>query len=76
MSVVRHATVIRGKEAPTLSNSMVNATIKGKINKESIEDNPDRLVITLQYIRMFKRGISKSNMSTDTNRTLLGPHLV
>ena len=49
MSVIRQGHLLRGLTAPALSDTMVQAAIKGLKNKESLVETP-RAVMTLQLL--------------------------
>ena len=58
---------MRGLEAPTLSDNTINAALKGAKNKESLEEDDDRAVMTIALMKEIKQA---SKLKTDTRRTI------
>ena len=69
MSVIRQGHLLKGLTAPALSDTMVQAAIKGLKNRESLAETP-RAVMTLQLLKQARNKLNMLKMTADTKRAV------
>jgi hypothetical protein len=70
LSAIRQGHVIRGLDAPALSETVVKAALKGLGNIEVLRDDNPRAVMTLDLMRMARENLRDMRMSGERKRLI------
>jgi hypothetical protein len=70
LSAVRQGHVIRGMEAPALSETVVKAALKGLKNIEVIRNDAPRAVMTLELLKKARENLRGMRMSGERKRLI------
>ena len=68
LSAVGAAHTMRGLQAPALSENAISAALRGAKNRESLDEEHNRAVMSVENMKEIKRRLLASKLKTDQRR--------